>query len=164
MIYDSKKNILLNNPPNSLVLDNGVLITGSISDIDLLADAGYYTVRNDEPSQPENTIEDVSQRSVVLDKPYADVSRVWVEIMPIVPETISARQIRLWLIDNNISLSSVEAAINGIVDENLREKTLVEWEYAPYIERSHPLLEALASSLGLTNEQIDQGFIDGSQL
>jgi hypothetical protein len=164
MIYDSKKNILLNNPPNSLVLDNGVLITGPINDIDLLADAGYYTVRNDEPTQPENTFEDVSQRNVVLDKPYVDVTRVWVEIDPTVPETISARQIRLWLIDNNISLTSVETAINGIVDEKLREKTLVEWEYAPYIERNHPLIEALAASLGLTSEQVDQGFIQASVL
>jgi hypothetical protein len=164
MIYDSKNNVLLNNPPNKLVLDNGTLITGPINDIDLLADAGYYTVRNDEPIQPENTFEDVSQRNVVLDKPYVDVFRVWVEITPTVPETISARQIRLWLIDNNISLTSVETAINGIVDEKLREKTLVEWEYAPYIERNHPLIEALAASLGLTSEQIDQGFIQASVL
>jgi hypothetical protein len=164
MIYDINKNVFLNNAPNNIVLNNGVLVTGPINDINLLAEAGYYTVRNDEPVQPENTFEDVSQRTVVLDKPYVDVTRVWVEITPTVPENVSARQIRLWLIDNNISLTSVETAINGIVDEKLREKTLVEWEYAPYIERNHPLIEALASSLGLTSEQIDQGFIQASVL
>jgi hypothetical protein len=164
MIYDINKSVFLNSAPNNIVLNNGVLITGPISDINVLADAGYYTVRNDEPVQPENTFEDVSQRNVVLDKPYVDVSRVWVEIEPTVPENVSARQIRLWLIDNNISLTSVENAINGIVDEKLREKTLVEWEYAPYIERNHPLIEALANSLGLTSEQIDQGFIEASIL
>jgi len=164
MIYNINKSLFLNNAPNNIVLNNGVLITGPISDINVLADAGYYTVRNDEPVQPENTFEDVSQRNVVLDKPYVDVSRVWVEIEPTVPENVSARQIRLWLIDNNISLTSVENAINGIVDEKLREKTLVEWEYAPYIERNHPLIEALANSLGLTTEQIDQGFIEASIL
>ena len=58
----------------------------------------------------------------------------------------------------------LETVINSIEDAQLRERTLVEWEYAPYIERNHPLLEALALNLGLTNEQIDQGFIDGSQL
>jgi hypothetical protein len=164
MIYDTNKNTFLNEPPKSVVLSNGVLVSGPINDIDLLADAGYYTVRNDEPNQPENTFEDVSQRNVVLDKPYVDVFRVWVEITPAVPETISARQIRLWLIDNNISLTSVETAINGIVDEKLREKTLVEWEYAPYIERNHPLLNTLGEVLGLSSEQIDTAFVAASQL
>jgi hypothetical protein len=101
---------------------------------------------------------------VNIDGDFVDVVRTWIPVPIIIPETISARQIRLWLIGNNISLASVEAVINSIEDVQLRERTLVEWEYAPYIERNHPLLEALASNLGLTNEQIDQGFIDGSQL
>jgi hypothetical protein len=159
-----KDNNILLNVPSSVTLSNGTLVTGPITDINILADAGYLTVRTDEPTQPENTMEDVSQRVVNVDGNYVDITRVWVVVPVSVPETISARQIRLWLIENNISLTSVETTINGIVDEKLREKTLVEWEYAPYIERSHPLLEALASNLGLTNEQIDQGFIDGSQL
>ena len=46
----------------------------------------------------------------------------------------------------------------------LKQKTLVEWEYAPYIERNHPLIDTLGSALGLTSEQIDQGFITASQL
>ena len=159
-----KDNIILLNAPRSVTLSNGTLVTGPITDINILADAGYLTVRTDEPTRPENTMEDVSQRVVNVDGNYVDITRVWVAIPTNVPETISARQIRLWLIGNNISLASVEAVINSIEDVQLRERTLVEWEYAPYIERNHPLLEALASSLGLTNEQIDQGFIDGSQL
>jgi hypothetical protein len=82
----------------------------------------------------------------------------------VVPESISARQVRLWLIDNDISLTSVEAAIDTIVNEKLREKTRVEWEYAPYIERNHPLIESLGQYLGLSPEQIDQGFVIASQL
>jgi hypothetical protein len=164
MYFNIKNQQLLNNYPNSLILDNGTLISGNNLDANILAEGGYYTVRNDEPTQPENTIENVSQRSVILDKPYVDITRVWIQVAPSVPEAVSARQIRLWLIDNNISLSSVEDAINGIADEKLREKTLVEWEYAPYIERNHPLIEALASSLGLTSEQVDQGFTQASEL
>jgi hypothetical protein len=159
-----KDNNILLNAPSSVILSNGTLVTGPITDINILADAGYLTIRTDEPTQPENTVEDVSQRVVNVDGNYVDITRVWVVIPTSVPETISARQIRLWLISNNISLTSVETVINSIEDIQLRERTLVEWEYAPYIERSHPLLEALASNLGLTNEQIDQGFIDGSQL
>ena len=58
----------------------------------------------------------------------------------------------------------MENAINGIADEKLREKTLVEWEYAPYIERNHPLLNTLGQVLGLNNEQIDNAFLAASLL
>ena len=159
-----KDNTIIYSIPNSITLANGTLVTDPVIDTNILADAGYLTIRTDQPTQPENTMEDESQRIVSVDGNYVDITRVWVVIPTSVPETISARQIRLWLIDNNISLASVETVINSIEDAQLRERTLVEWEYAPYIERNHPLLEALALNLGLTNEQIDQGFIDGSQL
>ena len=164
MYYDINNQILINTLPNSITLSNGTVITGPINDAIILADAGYLTVRSDSPEQPENTTEDASQRVVNIDGNVVDIIRTWIPIVVPTPETISARQIRLWLIENNISLSSVETAINGIVDEKLREKTLVEWEYAPYIERNHHLLETLASVLGLTNAQIDAGFIQASQL
>jgi hypothetical protein len=80
----------------------------------------------------------------------------------VVPATISARQIRLWLINNGYSLANVEAAINSISDQAIRDSTLVEWEYAPYIERSHPMLIPLASALGLTEQQVDQAFIEAN--
>jgi hypothetical protein len=150
--------------PDSIYYNNILIQNLSSADVDTLADVGYYTVRNDSPLQPENTIEDVSQRVVILEKPYVDVTRVWIAAPIIVPETISARQVRLWLIDNNIDLNNVTNIINTIQDPILRQKTLVEWEYAPYIERNHPLINTLGSSLGLTSEQIDQGFIVASQL
>lgn len=78
-----------------------------------------------------------------------------------VPDKISARQIRLWLIQNGHDLSIVQEAINNIEDENLRKATLVEWEYAPYVERSHPMVDAIAQTLGLTSADIDNAFIAG---
>jgi len=164
MYYNQNNNTLTNSLPNVIKLSNRTVITGSISDPAILADAGYYTIRNDEPPQPENTIEDISQRTIHIDGSFVDITRTWISTPIIVPETISARQVRLWLIDNNISLSNVESAIDTISDEKLREKTRVEWEYAPYIERNHPLINSLAQYLGLTSEQIDQGFIQASQL
>lgn len=164
MYYNIHNQEFTNSHPTTLTLSNGTVITGETFAVAILADAGYYTVRNDTPQQPENTIEDVGARVVNLDKPYVDIIRTWILAPVVVPETISARQVRLWLIDNDISLTSVEAAIDTIVNEKLREKTKVEWEYAPYVERNHPLIESLAQYLGLTSEQIDQGFIDASQL
>lgn len=164
MYYNQNNNTVTNSLPNVIKLSNGTIITGSINDPAILADAGYLTVRSDTPDQPENTIEDVSQRVVNIDGNFVDIVRTWTPVTIVSPETISARQIRLWLIDNNISLSSVENAINGIVDEKLREKTLVEWEYAPYVERNHPLLNTLGEVLGLSSEQIDAAFVAASQL
>lgn len=164
MYYNINNQTLVNDYPKRLVLSNGTVITGENFEINILSNAGYLTVRNDTPAQPENSMEDVSQRVVNIDGDYVDVIRTWIPLPVIVPETISARQVRLWLIDNDISLTSVEAAIDTIINEKLREKTRVEWEYAPYIERNHPLIESLSQYLGLTSEQIDQGFIQASQL
>lgn len=82
----------------------------------------------------------------------------------VIPQTISARQVRIWLIQNGIQLSAVESAIETIEDPTLKEITKVEWEYAPYIERNHPMLTPLAQVLGLTQQQLDQAFIEGSQI
>ena len=164
MYYNIHSQTFTNSVPSSITLSNGTVITGENFDDSVLIDAGYLTVRSDSPPQPENTTEDENSRVVNIDSPYVDVIRTWIPIPVVVPETISARQVRLWLIDNDISLTSVEAAINTIVNEKLREKTRVEWEYAPYIERNHPLIESLAQYLGLSSAQIDQGFIDASQL
>jgi hypothetical protein len=81
-----------------------------------------------------------------------------------VPASVSARQIRLWLIQHGISLASVEVAIDAIPDTLQRDLVRVEWEYAPYIELSHPMLGPLAEALGLTAEQVDDAFREASVL
>jgi len=80
------------------------------------------------------------------------------------PATVSARQIRLWLLGRGVSMAAVDAAINAIPDAAQRDSVRVEWEYAPYVERSHPMLVPLASALGLTEEQVDQAFVDAAVL
>lgn len=81
-----------------------------------------------------------------------------------VPQSVSARQIRLWLIQHNFQLSQIDNAIQSIEDIITRETVKIEWEYAPYIERNHPWLVPLAQSLGLNENQIDQAFIEASLL
>lgn len=76
-----------------------------------------------------------------------------------VPPSVTARQIRLWLVTNGFSLSQVDAAISAIPDEQQREVARIEWEYAPYIERSHPMLLPLAASLGMDESQVDAAFM-----
>lgn len=78
--------------------------------------------------------------------------------IPPVPESISARQVRLWLIRNGISLSQIENIIDNISDPLLRDSIKIEWEYAPYIERNHYMLTPLGQSLGLSELDIDNAF------
>lgn len=80
------------------------------------------------------------------------------------PRAVSARQIRLWLINSGVNLAAVDAAIDAIEDPQQRERVRVDWEWAPYVEREHPMLLPLAAMLGLTEEQVDRAFVDAALL
>jgi hypothetical protein len=75
-----------------------------------------------------------------------------------VPGSVTARQIRLWLVRHGVSLAAVDAAIDAIQDAQAREEARVEWDYAPYVERAHPMLVPLAAALGLDESQVDDAF------
>jgi hypothetical protein len=81
-----------------------------------------------------------------------------------VPASVSARQIRLWLVSHDIPLATIDAAIDSISGTVLREGVRVEWEYAPVIERFHPWLVPLAAALGLDEAAVDQAFREASTL
>lgn len=84
--------------------------------------------------------------------------------LPDVPSSVTARQIRLWLVRHGVSLAQVDAAIDAIPDAQQREECRVEWDYAPYVERTHPMLLPLASALGLTSEQVDEAFREAATI
>lgn len=165
MYYNTKTLELLNDCPLNGYLADGTLVQGlDIADSITQKLCGIVPVKSDTPSQPDSTHEDVSQRSITVEDDGAVVVRTWVNNPVIVPSTISPRQIRLWLVTHGIDLSNVDTVINAIVDDTLREKTKIEWEFAPYVERNHPMIDALGSALNLTNEQIDQAFIEAARL
>jgi hypothetical protein len=82
----------------------------------------------------------------------------WVLQPQPVPESVTARQIRLWLVRHGVSLAQVDAAIDAIPDAQAREEARVEWDCAPYVERTHPMLVPLAAALGLNEAQVDEAF------
>lgn len=84
--------------------------------------------------------------------------------LPDVPASVTARQIRLWLVRHGVSLAAVDAAINAIDDPQQREECRVEWDWAPYVERSHPLLVPIAMMLGLTEAQVDDAFREAASI
>jgi len=77
---------------------------------------------------------------------------------PSVPDTVSARQARLALLQGGI-LASVEAMI-----ARQDKATRITWEYATEFRRDDPLLTQLAQNLGLSEAEIDQFFTLASTL
>lgn len=58
-------------------------------------------------------------------------------------------------------LAQVEAIIN---DVNTPKETKLAWEYAIEWRRLSPMIDTLATNLGLTDEQVDQLFRDAQQI
>jgi len=81
-----------------------------------------------------------------------------------VPQTITATQIRLWLVSHGISMTQIYTIISQITDPLIKAQIEVQWEYAPYVERNHPMINTLGASLGLDSDQIDQAFREASSL
>lgn len=75
-----------------------------------------------------------------------------------VPQSVTPRQLRLALIDSNISLDNIISMINKIPDSQQKTKALTEWEYATKFERKHPLINTIGLQLKLSEEQIDELF------
>lgn len=92
--------------------------------------------------------------------PYGWIKK---EIQTPVPSTITATQIRLWLVSHNISMEQIDSVIDSIENPLLRAQIKVQWEYAPYVERNHQMINTLGSVLGLDQNTIDMAFIEASQ-
>lgn len=73
------------------------------------------------------------------------------------PQTISPRQARLALLGAGL-LDEVDTMLAT------NKAWQIEWEYATKIERSSPLISAMATQLNLTDTQIDEMFASAAQL
>lgn len=81
-----------------------------------------------------------------------------------VPASITATQIRLWLVRNGISMEQVSAAIAAISDTQARAEAEVLWEYAPYVERTNPLVAMIAAGFNMDDAAIDNAFREAALL
>lgn len=77
-----------------------------------------------------------------------------IEVVQVIPQIVTMRQARLALLQSGI-LADVETAIQNGTDEVLK----IEWEYSTTVKRDWQNLITLASSLGLTEEHLDNLFI-----
>lgn len=89
---------------------------------------------------------------------YNGSSFVKVKPIPVVPEKVSARQIRLAMYDIGI-LDIIESDIQSYFSTDVK----LAWKYATEFYRNDPMLVTMAPTLGLSEEQIDQLFILANQ-
>ena len=75
----------------------------------------------------------------------------------IIPQVITMRQARLQLLEIGL-LDDVEALVA------LDRKSQIEWEYANEVYRQSPLIESVKGAMSLTDEQIDNMFLEASKL
>jgi len=85
------------------------------------------------------------------------------DMPPVVPDSVTAAQIRKWLVAHDISLDSVGAAIAALPDD-VRVNTQIEWEFDPVIHRSSSMLARMAASFGMDSAAIDQAFLEAASL
>jgi len=80
-----------------------------------------------------------------------------------VPQKVTRRQARQALLLNG-KLDAVDAAIKAIPDAMQRAMVQIEWEDSMEFERQRPTLKALATAIGLDDNQLDALFVQASKL
>jgi len=79
-------------------------------------------------------------------------------------QPLTARQLRLGLVNNGFSLAQVEAAIDALPDGADKEKARIEWQYAGEFKRDHPLIATIAAQLGISAEQFETMWAEAQKL
>lgn len=93
----------------------------------------------------------------VLEKEIEEIEREYM------PKCVSQRQLRTQLVLNGFDLNSVQLAINELTEPD-KSVAQIAWDYAITFERDSPLLVCLASNLGLTQNEVDEIFLNASKL
>lgn len=86
-----------------------------------------------------------------------------IESMIVVPDSISQMKLRKQLILSGISIASIDSLIQSLPQPN-RDLIYTMWEYAFVFDRSNPELNAMAQMLEITQQQLDEIFINGNLL
>lgn len=81
---------------------------------------------------------------------------------PLVPMTVTMRQARLALLKAG-KLSMVASVIDSLPSPD-KEYVQIEWEYSQTVERNRPYVIQLGEALGLSEEELDNLFIEAIKL
>jgi hypothetical protein len=76
---------------------------------------------------------------------------------------VTMRQARLALLAAG-RLAQANAVLNALPPSPHKDGALIEWEYATTVRRDAPLIAAMTTALGLTDEQVDDLFVAAAAL
>lgn len=93
----------------------------------------------------------------------AEIEARQLDASPSVPHTITNGQGREALLDAGL-YAAIQPTIDAIEDDDTRERAQIAWQYRPTFERSSPFVMLMADKLALSEEQLDQLFIDAAKL
>lgn len=82
----------------------------------------------------------------------------------VVPVKVTNAQFRLELINRGISISGILDYIKLMSDISVKERLLTLFEYANFFERNNVLLIQMANELNISEEELDQIFINAEKL
>jgi hypothetical protein len=103
--------------------------------------------------QSDGTIE---QSDIELEQELKELRR------SIIPQVASKMRFFLALFDIGITRQMVYAAINGIPDTDLREVVLIKFELSQEFDRNDEHLNLMAGVFGITEEQLDDLFVQSN--
>ena len=83
--------------------------------------------------------------------------------MIVVPDSISQMKLRKQLILSGIYIASIDALIQSL-PQPTKDLIYTMWEYAVVFDRHNPELNAMAQMLEITQQQLDEIFINGNLL
>lgn len=81
---------------------------------------------------------------------------------PSVPGSITMRQARLCLHKHGM-LAGVQPSIDALPEPD-RTAAQIEWDYSSVVERRRGFVLTIAQSLGITDDQLDELFIEAATL
>lgn len=84
------------------------------------------------------------------------------ERISVVPDKITMRQARLMLHKEEL-LPSVQNIINAL-PEAQKAEAQIEWDYAQMVSRDNSIMQLIAQKIGLTDERLDEMFLEASTL
>lgn len=97
-------------------------------------------------------------------EPQPTAEQLAAVVIPDAVLTLTARQVRLWLLAHGIGDAAVRANITAIPDDTQRAAALIEWEYSVAVHSDHPLVVSIGTTLGLSAEQLRAAFTAGALL
>jgi len=138
----------------------------------------YYVWENDGPiNLALLRTEDVPVNSQIANEPYCVkpilldgvvIESITQEELDLlnkeeVPQEISPMRLRTQLITSGITIKSIDDMINGLPDGLEKDLITIKWEYSLVFERQDKTLIQMAYMLGLTDEDLDNLFINGNK-